>query len=331
MNGPSPLPVVRRRTPSARRVASVAAIIFVAWLLSVAAFGLFARTERACVACHSMRVYDEARNPSHAAAPCGECHSSSGPLGVVVDGLAMQRRVISTTVGRPPSPLAPVSDTPCRDCHSQTRRSVVTSKGITVRHEEFWGSPCTMCHAGTGHELVGRSYSTTNMDDCLGCHRTSATDLVGCALCHGQPADERTTTAATPWRTTHGPEWKTTHGAGNLDTCDSCHDTKYCSRCHGTQIPHSPTWARSHGQVVLRLGKDNCRTCHEDTWCDSCHGMPMPHPDGFLADHSTSASSVSDAACLRCHDVASCEACHIGHTHPDVPGAGFPENKVGEK
>lgn len=311
-------------TRSRVRVFTLLFIVLTAWGAFAVALGASSRVDRTCSACHAMRPYVAAMADSgHASVGCGGCHSGTGLTSLAADGVAMQRRIMATVLGRAPSASTTVSDAPCRTCHAAELEKTIVAQGVAVRHSDFSDTPCVECHAGTGHALEARVYSTTHMDDCLTCHRTNSADLSGCTLCHVDDSGVRSQNSTTAWRTIHGANWQNTHGAGDLDTCGSCHPRSYCVRCHGTPVPHGGTWNRDHGATVLRNSDDGCATCHEASWCDECHTVPMPHDDSFTAAHPATTQGVDDPRCMRCHVAESCQDCHLKSAHPDVPGVGF--------
>ncbi len=316
------LPRAQRR--GIRQLLTGAVVLAAVWVGGLLVLGVAAQADRTCVSCHSMRVYESAMADSdHDSTGCVACHGVPGPLGIAADGFALSRRISAHLVGRDPGGSAAHSDSTCRSCHAHVLSETVTANGIAVRHADFAATPCTECHAGTGHTLDDRVYSATHMDDCLTCHRTSASNLEGCRLCHVAGSTDRRDTS-TAWKVAHGPTWQTTHGSGDLETCRSCHPADYCTRCHGTPVPHPATWARGHGEEAIgAMKRASCETCHDPAWCERCHGVQMPHPDGFMAHHPSTTQGVSDARCMRCHEAQTCQECHLRSAHPAIPGVDF--------
>lgn len=321
----TPAPAPKRRI-TRKQAPLIFAGIVLGWVLLTVLLGGVARYEIVCLSCHSKTYAAAQTDGSHSSITCQRCHRSSGTAAWLNDGLAMQRRILSTVTfqGVKPTPLA--SDRGCRQCHAPAIAKTFTANGITVRHADFITAQCPQCHGGTGHRIAERTYPATRMDDCLQCHQTSPSNVDGCALCHVEAAPVSSESSQTVWRAVHGPNWDLTHGAGDLDTCDSCHPRAFCARCHDVVIPHPAEWPRRHGKRVVVLGDEECWTCHDDRWCDRCHRLPMPHADSFMEQHPKIARSTTDPTCLRCHDRIACDTCHT-NAHVELKDAGTPHQK----
>jgi hypothetical protein len=279
------------------------------------AAGSAVRADTACDSCHTMQPYVEAAPESaHSSLPCSSCHASTGTGGMLVDGLRAAGWVSSGEV----QPVA-YDDAPCLECHSNVLEETIEAGGIRVRHSDFADMPCTRCHGGTGHEVEGRFYRITEMDDCMQCHRSSTANLETCSVCHVPDADAERREGNTTWRVTHGPGWQQTHGMGDLRTCTACHDPAYCIECHGVRVPHPSDWLVGHGDPLEGVEDERCATCHDSQWCVDCHQVDMPHPAGFLPAHGPEADEVGSERCYRCHDRRNCDECHIRSSHPSLP------------
>lgn len=316
--------VVRGGAPSretVRLIAAYAGLAAFVWLLVTAGLGIAVDDTACASACHTMRAYDTAADGSaHASIGCQECHATPGPAGALVDGVALQRRVLAAAVGRAPA-SAPVSDAACRTCHVGVSRGTVVAGGIAVRHSDFWATPCADCHGGTAHAVSDRRYRVPEMDDCLQCHSASANEPSQCSRCH-VPGSQKERPGAASWAITHGPTWAQTHGLGDSSTCVSCHAPAYCARCHGVALPHPTDWPQVHGREMSDDDLRACQTCHNPDWCVSCHQIEMPHPAGFLPAHGPEAERLGGDTCVRCHTQQACDDCHFRSAHPDIPGGG---------
>lgn len=291
-------------------------------LVYLASLGALSRADVVCTSCHAMRPYADATAATpHRLAGCVRCHSAAGAFGMLVDGLALQRRVQNAVLSRPVGSDAWTGDASCRSCHADVRkRMVVGDDDISVRHLDFYDVNCLECHAGTGHKLPKREYAAALMEDCTGCHRVSYLNDEACETCHASDWYAESSLTKTTWRVTHGPQWEDTHGMGDLTRCSMCHPQTYCVDCHGTVIPHAGDWPSRHGRGLGDSARSSCEKCHASSWCLDCHGIEMPHASWFLRDHSQIAEQSGDELCLRCHDSAGCDACHALAEHPDVPG-----------
>lgn len=305
----------------ARWVLPVFGAAAVIGLLVSAGLGLGVRDAGCTAVCHAMRPYADASDVSpHGQLRCAACHAGEGPLSIIADGLAIQRRAGAALRGAEPS-LAPSADDACLTCHAGVLRGVMTARGIAVRHQDFLGMPCAECHGGTGHEVADRVYAVPEMDDCMQCHSSSSREPTTCGRCHVPVKDAERRVRKSTWRTTHGPDWKTAHGLGDQSACVSCHRPAYCAKCHGVALPHPESWPREHGETATSEVLGRCRTCHESQWCSDCHGVEMPHPADFLPTHGPRALETGEQLCERCHAAEACSDCHLRSSHPDTPGA----------
>lgn len=295
--------------------------------LSIASGAIVGYGAVPCTSCHVMRPYGAPHGASsHAGVSCSACHmTGQQAFSAPISGM---RWVSGSVLGRRPSPSL-VHDDACRRCHALALRQTVTSSGMRVRHADFAETRCSVCHAGLGHELRARLYSAPAMEQCTGCHKTSASSPASCRTCHvGERANANLRTTA--WRTTHGADWKTAHGLGDMKTCTGCHAPSDCAHCHVIALPHPPQWSSNHG-ATARMDNSACGVCHARAWCDSCHGIEMPHAANFIAKHEFVAKTANAPACLRCHAKKSCDACHLASAHPHLPGVEMMKHLPGRR
>lgn len=310
---------VRRRL-AIRRGVTIALVTVVAWLGLSAVLGALSHSRDLCTGCHEMGPYVSAATDSiHEGVVCITCHKTDGALGVLPDGIALQRRAVRSALGVTPQ-VASVDDAACLKCHARIRSGVSVARGIRVQHAEFIDRPCGDCHGGVGHKIENRRYVVPEMDSCMTCHTASANELTGCTMCHSSTSQRERRETDSSWRVTHGPTWKVSHGLGELKSCRTCHAADFCVRCHGTPLPHMPEWSTVHGQGLSAERREACATCHQPSWCDSCHGVEMPHASVFFAEHGAVAKAAGQDRCLRCHAQIGCEDCHLRARHPDVKG-----------
>ncbi len=307
---------VRRRRPRSLIIAGG----FVAIAFALFAVGTAVGTGAVgCDDCHAMRSYSEAHVVStHSGVACSRCHVAGGVFGALAAaprGLAWITAAAADTT----SAADAVGDSACRACHAEVLTTIVTARGIRVRHSDLVALRCTQCHAGVGHKLAGTWYVGIQMADCTTCHRTSSGNLESCTVCHVEDVDAGRSTGESAWRVTHGPTWPETHGMGDLGSCISCHSPDYCARCHDVELPHPVDWPKRHGSAA-RSNDSGCVQCHETEWCTECHGIQMPHPEQFLPRHGVVATEESEAVCLKCHSIQACDECHYRSAHPTVPG-----------
>lgn len=270
-----------------------------------------------CTGCHSMQSYASPHTDGpHASVPCGTCHVGDGLVASLSNSPRAIGWVLGAVISARPAVLV-ASDAACRECHSRVLANTIENHGLRVRHQDFAEASCIDCHSGTAHILPGHHYLAPQMDECTGCHRTSATRVETCEVCHRGSGSR--SPGASAWKSVHGPAWQQTHGAGDLSGCVSCHTPAYCASCHDLAMPHPSDWPRTHG-ATARDDRISCLSCHDDAWCTSCHGVEMPHASGFMSRHPSAVHRVGAQTCYRCHLLEQCEHCHVASSHPQVPG-----------
>ncbi len=88
-------------------------------------------------------------------------------------------------------------------------------------------------------------------------------------------------------------EWLSAHGGLFLQqegSCGSCHDSKSCTRCHKTVMPHPTSWLQNHADEAAQDSED-CRVCHTDrNSCQNCHHDKVKRSE-LVAEN-----------CVPCHD-----------------------------
>lgn len=141
-----------------------------------------------------------------------------------------------------------------------------------------------------------------------------------CTPCHdGRTAPERCETCHVS-----GPldESKTPKRATAISTagCTGCHEAKTaqrCIACHGLELPHPPTFMRSHAALSY-ANPALCAKCHEtasaETGC-RCHSIDInihgTYEEWFPV-HGSRARSSGPGGCM-CHndnEFIVCAACH---------------------
>ncbi|MDO8963219.1 MAG: hypothetical protein Q7W30_01870 [Coriobacteriia bacterium] len=278
----------------------------------------------ACGSCHAMERYAEALKASraHSAVHCYACHQERGAWGFAAQKSGEWFRMYpAALLGRAELTGAGtrVQRGECVACHRALLGGRPTSGRIRILHRACAdGQSCDACHSDVAHGTATRSIRSSDMDECVACHRR-ATGPVACDACHA-PRTSRQRLRVRRWASTHTPSWPVAHGAGDVLFCGTCHAPGDCARCHATQIPHARGFALAHGGDAKATGS-KCLTCHESAYCDGCHGVAMPHPVGYVERHAATVTRTDDPACRRCHAIADCVACHEKNA---VPSAGAP-------
>ena len=104
----------------------------------------------------------------------------------------------------------------------------------------------------------------------------------------------------------------------NRQPCAMCHETAFCTSCHGLQMPHPSGWVKGpngHSDFAKTNSKV-CVQCHGEgpTMCSMCHHKAYePGPGPWASNHAPSAKRRGIALCLSCHDPLFCVKCHTSH------------------
>ncbi|QEM67646.1 cytochrome C [Geobacter sp. FeAm09] len=177
-------------------------------------------------------------------------------------------------------------------------------------HKEYKNSKlneCQDCHSGAGDVTNHGGYREHRMlaeradTNCIDCHQQSF-----CLDCHSggnieaykQKSLSRTGEAMP---STHGPDFVATHAlqAKSPQTCYRCHDSSFCSDCHGKvknkgSMSVKSHWAAGNTQKYFlnrnssaaeiavhaaeaRRELQSCQGCHPDAVvCSQCHNLKAP-------------------------------------------------------
>lgn len=253
---------------------------------------------------------------SHKDVQCIDCHVDRGLTNRIAYGSRMTIEMMLPLVDSSNFDGKSQFNKRCMSCHQDILDTIVEARGIRMSHSDCAvDSACASCHATVGHRAATEPEVTFSMDGCMSCHNSLAGEFRSCDTCHVQRQSSERRLTSTNWAITHGPDWEKMHGMGDLNTCQTCHSTEMCGRCHGAGVPHPEKFFGSHGDSAMST-EQNCASCHQENFCSDCHGIEMPHPSNFITRHSSVASGVADASCLRCHSVKDCETCHAAHIHP---------------
>lgn len=299
-------------------------------LMLTASPAAFTSYDSVCLYCHQAGYTTPEKAP-HADTKCVACHRDRGLAGATAFNLSMFSMASSFLRGGYDTPLkAEVRNANCLACHEEVETKTVVAKEIRIRHADFLaqGYRCTFCHNTLAHWKVVRRKNLPEMDKCSVCHdgEIAAKD---CVTCHTTERSKRAGGAEpTVYSITHGEKRLSTHGMGDLKTCDACHGSEFCVRCHQLELPHPADFPGVHGQKFLEAGAQ-CMKCHQKSFCDGCHQTSMPHYPGFLPAHGEIVRKEGGRYCLDCHLREGCLNCHEKHTHKPEPGL-TPPKKSGE-
>lgn len=232
----------------------------------------------------------------------------------------------------PPLPEAPRgSPTACLDCHYGVEAIRTKAFGVLFDHAPHLLQsplPCQRCHANPLNPAAPQhGRLLLQPGDCQNCHRQrqkASPHPPGWRQAHGPPAQEDPPTCQTCHSTAecnrchglpmpHPANWAVTHsrtGAYNRSLCNRCHNSQDCRDCHGLDLPHPPEWTPKQHQSAAKRNGALCRNCHTDWFCRSCHKIDMPHPARWRQQHGAAAERQAQV-CSRCHRrPAACWKCH---------------------
>ena len=185
----------------------------------------------------------------------------------------------------------------CTNCHAQLPTQSYTVYGAAFNHGVHVsnaGVQCSYCHQGGLPEQPGHGRLALTPDNCRACH-----------------AGRISSPHPSNWRQVHGPQVAT-----QRQSCNVCHDSNWCARCHGVTLPHPSNWPAVHGASGMQR-PDVCRQCHSQALCNRCHGTPMLHPSDWTTAKHGPAYRSNQQLCWRCHQGQNCASCHdLPMPHP---------------
>jgi len=187
----------------------------------------------------------------------------------------------------------------CNECHK--------AEGVAPNHDSDWVR---------GHRVLA-SKATKNCEQChaqkfcLDCHSGGGTGDDLAVENFGRDYKPKS----------HRSDWIDIHAikaADNPQSCQRCHDVKYCDQCH-SRFPagdlriksHRPlgsggqqfTWNTNHS-TEARRNLQSCQTCHpEGDVCIQCHssGKTNPHPRGWRSIKGVYQDRGASQVCHKCH------------------------------
>lgn len=338
--GSEPGPEDRGKAPSARvRLLRILGGIAVALFVILGVSDQVTSLPALCGSCHEMAPRAESwAKSAHAGVKCVACHEEPQAWYAVPQRVAGRARLLgrdlySHLAGKYESPIdsrmvgaKPMTDDHCLQCHDPNRKA---TSGFRIRinhveHAKRNGS-CISCHVRVGHPIATRGTALTLMSQCFTCHGTAKVKEASatCTLCHPQDFELRPVShQQAKWGKGHG-------GIAQSDRkqCSMCHKPKFCSDCHGVEMPHPKGWAEGarvsqadmgeaqtgHAQAA-QLNRAVCARCHEDKpdLCSMCHHKAwQPVRGPWLQQHFQEVREKGSAYCLKCHNPVTCARCHV--------------------
>ena len=188
----------------------------------------------------------------------------------------------------------------CNECHK--------AEGVAPNHDSDWVR---------GH----RTMASRAVKNCDQCHAQKF-----CLDCHsggGTGDDLATENFGRDYKPkSHRSDWIDIHpikAADNPQSCQRCHDVKYCEQCH-SRFPAGDLRIKSHRSLITgqrytgldsgahaaeaRRNLQSCQTCHpEGDVCIQCHssGKTNPHPRNWRSIKGVYQDRGASKVCLKCH------------------------------
>ncbi len=263
------------------------------------------KLQMSCADCHYTVAHDRRPNPTNRPPMDGclqSCHKEK----------ERECRICHPkgTIEAPTTPVS-ASGKECVRCHRDFQAHLVSFGGAKFSHAPHLANNlrCNQCHSNQPQHGV----MTLNRSSCQSdCHTKK------------MPAS-------------HKLVWKERHGTAYLSRmseCNQCHTQKFCSDCHGLNMPHPDDWVRAHGARLLSYGsmgvweygsvRSNtsippyshtsippysvCSRCHTAETCQNCHAThkPASHLNDWRRHHGRR----DTRNCATCHATDFCRTCH---------------------
>lgn len=286
-----------------------------------------------CGSCHEMQVRTaEWAESAHAGVACVDCHVEDRDWYEFPAAAVEQTRLLGRdtylhfassapdSVDERPAGVAPMSDDVCLACHDVDRKATSGFR-ILIDHPEHArrNGSCISCHERTAHPVPTRGRAMSLMSKCMNCHGSAEQPKASaeCGVCHPKGFELR------PVSHTQD-KWAKGHGriaTEDKTQCVMCHTKRFCTDCHGVEMPHPADWERGatgHGPYA-RNDRVVCSKCHDKqpTWCAMCHHEGLnPAKGPWVKQHFTQVESKGASFCFGCHSPTYCVKCHVGKELP---------------
>lgn len=285
-----------------------------------------------CGGCHAMApAVAKWRVSAHTQVGCPSCHETPRPWYRFPETLAVRSVMLYRDFGATVASAETsgtgritreVPDEVCQQCHAP--RSITMRFGTLIDHTEHAerNGSCVSCHLYTGHPDPDAERPLLLMTQCFTCHgRTATAKAPGtCETCHPPSFELKPSSheEQEKWLGEHGPIAKK-----DRTECRMCHEESYCSACHGLEMPHPATWAKSESghAAIAEKSRSLCAKCHKEKpdLCSMCHHKGLAASNRpWLAQHPDMVKQRSASMCLDCHVTTFCTHCH---TQVAVSGA----------
>lgn len=312
----------------------ITGIVFAVVLGGLLLTDVVTSSPKVCGTCHEMKVRThEWAQSAHSGVSCVECHVGSYewyqfPAAAMAQSTLLGRDAylhltgdFADPVDARPTGSAPMEDEICLQCHDVNRKATSGFR-ILIDHPEHAqrNGSCVSCHERTAHPVPLRGRAMSLMTQCMTCHGTAEQPEASaeCGVCHPAGYELRPVSHnASKWAKGHGRI--ATEDTGQ---CSMCHTKKFCTDCHGIEMPHPAEWERGatgHGPIA-RDDSQMCSKCHErepDT-CAMCHHSGLDPAKGpWVKQHFQQVEQKGASYCFECHSPTYCVKCHVGKVVPD--------------
>ncbi|MEW6188646.1 MAG: NapC/NirT family cytochrome c [Actinomycetota bacterium] len=293
--------------------------------------------------CHSMKADAEAwRKSSHAHVNCLACHVEPGLIALIKDKLMASKGVYFEITGTYHKPINAHSHLaeelpshPCERCHAIEKRKVTSSPGVIISHkphiERHIG--CARCHNRVAHPGIKGYEDFMAMEGCYRnpreCHGLVGAKAPGkCEACHppGFELKPKNHLVAT-FLLAPKPGVRADHAKMAKEEkkyCEMCHIDKFCTDCHGMEIPHPEKFVKKEHGPMGKTKPESCVKCHpEPKFCDACHHEGYKPELGPMASkgHPPLVREKGAESCFKCHGPTYCAHCHVrGEKYPTIKG-----------
>jgi len=276
------------------------------------------------------------------ATQCTQCHNMATRIVTPSEGIKINHDKHSA------------KNVPCTVCHNRIAHREdfdltlkdPNSKEQNKKHEDFMSmdscfrchdqeqgaeapGACVACHPAKGFQLKPESHLTSDFQKKHAEMAKESLDKVAETL-KERGLTEVTLETKSEW--SKPGDSKETLGeklipVGAVYYCGTCHQTAFCTNCHGTQMPHSDAFKEpkdvkdpaGHPAQSRTIAK-KCVMCHGDNakthFCDDCHhGTKVDYTfdakQPWVTQHPKAVAKSGVKACTAaCHATKFCSDCH---------------------
>ncbi|MDD2557505.1 MAG: cytochrome c3 family protein [Desulfuromonadaceae bacterium] len=193
----------------------------------------------------------------------------------------------------------------CSSCHVAESDSIIPARDVCMGcHDSAMlkevSFPGLKTH-GVTWPLSHRSEAKSKRIDCAACHQQDE-----CLKCHASGFADEMGSFSNSLTNVHTSDFHVTHPLAartNPQLCTSCHESSYCSDCHGNFRRGSLTGAshqRSFGSLTVGGPTGKAHSEFNENQCQICH------VDSILPTHEWTRGHAREAR----KNLVTCQACH---------------------